>query len=124
MKFIWHSSSLFFIPPGLIKPTAKRRLRNSQLRYLPLRLVTFVIVISCYLIASLTSAAASLIRTQHRRGLDVRLNSWITGPQPTLLYCIYYGSDGTSSSVSDVNSYVILRKFLDYIFNILTVFIS
>jgi hypothetical protein len=38
------------------------------------------------------------------------------------LYSILYGVEGASSPVSDVDTYVIIKKFLGFIFNILPVF--
>jgi hypothetical protein len=60
MKFIWLSYTLFLIAPGLIKSTAKRKLHNNHVRYLPLRLVSLVIVISHCLIASVASIYLSI----------------------------------------------------------------
>jgi hypothetical protein len=40
-----------------------------------------------------------------------------------ILYSIYYGHDGTSSSVSDVVRYFIIRNLFHTIFNIIPIFI-
>jgi hypothetical protein len=40
-----------------------------------------------------------------------------------MLYSIHYRNEGTSSSVSDVDHYVIIRKLTDSIFNVPPVFV-
>jgi hypothetical protein len=39
-----------------------------------------------------------------------------------VIYSIYYGNEGTSSSVSEVDRYFIIISSVDYIFNIYEVF--
>jgi hypothetical protein len=41
-----------------------------------------------------------------------------------VIHCFYFGNEGASSSISDVNSYITIRKLLDSILNIFPVFVS
>jgi hypothetical protein len=43
--------------------------------------------------------------------------------QVQFLYFVYDGNEDASSSVSDVHHYIIIRKLLDFIYNILPVLI-